>query len=305
MIDGLTIHRALMYASILVEGGVRRVDEIRKLRVSAALPAVSVDKCYKLLLPVPPIPSRTPLKKKNIRWASLRALVEITRLIAQNEFPYVLSVEEQRGFSKLVVEARGHVIYLCIESGVIYECGESLKPPLKVIERLDFFLNRMDRVTNATDVFKVSGYKSYTRFGILLQGDDNAVDYSAELTSLLGKTGLGGLKSRGFGKFTVHTAELCDIDMITEPRKPCGMVLLGSYMFTEFIDFTKSIVNKRVLAGYAGPVYDPHKLPYIDYIGAGSIIFVNENLRPIVKSVKTSSTGAEIVFNPVVAGVEI
>lgn len=300
IIEGFTVHRALIYASVVVEGDASRTGELTELRVSAALPALSAGNCYRLLLPTPPLPSRVALKKRTLRWTTIKAVASLAR-----GMPYILNIVEEGGEEgRIAVCSEEGLLELCYKNEVIHECEKSVEAPIHILERVDVHVNKVDRITNTADVYKVIAYKPYTKLGVALQGEDSTINYVAELFKVVEELGIGGMRSRGYGRFTTEIGTLCDEDekLLVEQRGPGRLVLLGSYTFNDSIDRSKSIVNKRNVAGYAGPAYDNYVLPYLDYIGSGSIVHATTNLSPIRISVKTSRAGALIVFNPVVAG---
>lgn len=298
VIEGFTVHRALVYASSVTEGASAR--ELSGLRVSAALPTARSSGCSKLLLPLPPIPSRVGTKKMGLGWITARAAYIISTL-ASGGLPYIRSVTGERP-GELVVEADGTSVKLCYDNEVVRGCEEDLDVSTKVLERVEIFLNRMDRVTSAAEVYRVSGYRPWVKFGVVLQGDDEVVDRGMRLLKVLGELGVGGMRSRGFGRFSVEPGELCDAELLSERRGPDHVVLLGSYVFNELVDTSRSIVVKKLVEGTSGPPQDSYVLPCLSYIGAGSVVRATGELRPEVISVGGSRLGALMIFNPVALG---
>lgn len=306
IIEGLTIHRALIHTSTMIEGDDRRVKDLVDLKTSAALPVIKYGDCYKIILPLPPIPSRILLKKMGLKYITMRAVNSLLQFVKERPL-YITNARiiEKEGIKQdeekrcILVLENGQ---LCYTREVVHECGEKIDPPPRVIERVDLHVNRIDRATQSADVYKVSGYKPITKLGVVIQSDLELIDYATRLFSVLKELGLGGLRSRGFGKFTIETSNLCDQDLIKAEYTKGYIALLGSYEFSSKIDLTKSYINKRLLMGYAGPAQNSYILPCIDYIGSGSVVYANENLDPIKKDIKTSRTGSIIVFNPVIIG---
>lgn len=295
VVEGFTIHRFIIYAWITATGyGSVANDLAVNLRVSAALPTIPSENCHKLLLPLPPIPSRIPLKKKRLRWITVKAALNIAR-----EVPYI----DKIGDGRITLYLRDERTELCYTNEVVHDCDEKLEAPRQILERLDIHVNRVDRATSAADVYKITAYMPLTRLGVVIQGDSGVVDGTLELFKLLGELGIGGVRSRGFGRFTTEIGALCDEELTRTKGNNNRLVLLGSYVFNDSINHSGSIVNKRSIAGYAGPPHDNYILPYLDYIGSGSILHVTQTLRPVVRNIETSHTGALMVFNPVVAGV--
>lgn len=303
LIEGLTLHRALVSASALAGGACGDASNIvSELRVSSMLPLAEDSErgCYKLLAPLPPVPSRIQLKKKRLRWATLRALVRLAGL-AERAPPYIVDLDESR--RTLVVEPSNRVCNLHFTGEVVHECDETIKTPPSILRSLEVHVNRMDRSTSAADVFRVAGYMPMVKVGVVVEG--GIADCCVELLRLLGELGIGGLRSRGFGRFEVSSGELCDDDLKLVSSNPSSghVVLLGSYpLDRHLVDVSKSMINRRLLSGYSGPPHDAHVLPHMNYMGAGSILSIRGQLVPVVVQVKTSHLGAVIPFIPVLAG---
>lgn len=295
IIEGLTIHRSIIYTWIISTGNPTEARSLAEnLSVSAALPTVATNGCHEILLPLPPIPSRVPLKKKKLRWITVRAVLSIAQ-----DVPYIENIEKD----KLTIYLGGRRMDLCYTNEVVHQCDEKLQVPQRILERVDVHSNRIDRVTNAADVYKVSAYRPLINLGVVLQGEDNYVDKAVEVLNLLGELGVGGIRSRGYGRFTTEIGKLCN-ENFYRAQKVGRLVILGSYLFSDHIDYSKSLINKRNIAGFAGPPHDAYILPYVDYIGSGSIIYAKQPLKPKTYEVKTSSIGALLVFNPVTLGAE-
>ncbi|MEM0352252.1 MAG: hypothetical protein QW459_04635 [Sulfolobales archaeon] len=310
IIDGLTLHRALVALHHIVYGP-NRIELITKeLRVSAVLPSIKKKEYHEPVLPPPPIPSKVRPKKAGFKWVTLETAINLVAEIAKQEKVFIENVENGRVAVKLGTTRK----YLCIEGEFLKQCEENVEiPHSKLIEKFEATHNRVDRLTNSTDLFKVSAYRARSDMLVVFQSDNDDVLKTAKgLLELLGQIGLGGLRSRGFGKFVVKGE--AEIDKEHFEKNPCAgyNLLLGSYVndlllepnMTEgpLVDPTKSYINIRLLTGYSGPPQDTYVLPHLSYAGAGSIIYTKNPPYPIVRSIKTSSLNSTIVFNPVTIG---
>lgn len=300
IIESLTIHRALVNASTQVEASSDRIEELSRLRVSAAIPLLRSGGCFKLALPLPSLPSKTSLKKSELRWITLRAAAVIASLTSYGT-PLITKINGSKIEVKVVGEARARV-ELCYKGEIIHSCDETLEDPLeKLIKRVERDLNRIDRVTNAADVYRVCAYEPTTKLAVLLQGARDSVEYATRLMKILSELGIGGLRSRGFGKFMLEQVNICDVELICEDPGSGPLILLGSHPLSNNIDQTRSFVNRKVLSGRSGPSYDEYKLPLLNYAGAGSIVYATRKITSVVRNVSGSSLGSIMIFNPVIA----
>lgn len=310
VIESFTIHRSLIYASTLIEGNEERVDDVIGLKISSLLPIIFNGDCYKLLLPLPPLPSRINLKKLYLSWITLSAMNTILNNLSHG-FPYTTDlVKDSRDGGKIIIAFNGVNKEFCFTGSVVHECSEKLSNvPSKIIEKIERYVNRSDRVVNAAEPFRVMGYMPLVEMGIIIHGSEHTVEYCIKLLKLLGEIGIGGLRSRGFGRFTAEEKQLCKkelalLDKHTGSKMIGYLTLLGSYKFDEEqIDFDKSIINKKTIGGYSGPPYDTYTLPFISIIGAGSIIYAKGEIKPLYLNLRNTLTNAVLVFNPVIMGV--
>lgn len=309
IIESITVHRALVYTSTIIEGSDKRIQEIIDLRTSAVLPVVKHENCYKLLIPLPPIPSKIPLKKRALKYTTLKAAVKLLRL-ARTKTLFIEEVKETTmiGYKDVDKADSGVILFeggekLCYRNEVIHECEENVNPPKRIVEKVDVYVNRIDRATNSADVYKISGFKPNTKLGVILHGDKEIVEYATGLFSVIEELGIGGMRTRGFGKFVIEQGYLCDQEYIKTTCSHEYIVLLGSYTYVNGINIEESYINKKSIMGYAGPAQDSYLLPYLDFIGSGSIIYIDKDgILPKHYVIKTSYVGALMIFNPVIAG---
>jgi len=302
IIDGLTVHRSLLaLSSMIVPQGLEELVE--KLRVSAILPAVRKQGQHEPLIPLPPIPSKMGAKKAGLEWATLRATSTLAGKTSLGGHVILEGVERGKAVFKLASSST--TFELCVENGVLKECDEDIEPlASSPLERFEAVFNRVDRVTGSADLFKVSGYRPRGDMMVVIQSASSDLLRRAEdLLRLLGVVGVGGLRSRGFGKFVVKGE--AGLDTKRFGGDPCAgpNVMLGSYLLDDsLVDLSKSYVITRLLAGYSGPTQDTHILPYLSIAGAGSILYFKSPLKHLVRRVETASHSSLLVFNPVAIG---
>lgn len=312
IIESVTLHRALIYIAAITRAGI--VDTLRNVRVSSVLPLLSVTSkttcntggqsspehsdvgSYKLLIPLPPVPSTIPLKKFELRYVTLRGFKTLIESAEHGKL-FIHDIRVDNG--ECIVELEN--IELGCTKSVIHDKNERLDPPSWILSKTDIHLNRIDRVTGSADVYKITCFKPHTKMGIIIQGEEEDVELAKKLLAILSNMGIGGYRSRGYGKFRLSQGKLCDEEILLTSERRSYKGLLGSYVFNQYIvDVRESFINKKVIEGYAGPPYDSYTLPRLEYIGAGSIV---KTLGPIEIQeyiVKKSKIGATLVFNPMV-----
>lgn len=294
VIESVTIHRALINTAYLV--GALSVKDLIELKLSSALPLIqsSHENCFKMLVPTPPIPSRIPLKKFEIRYVTLRALRRLVKL-AQKETLFInkIQVERSHGLVELDDDNLGFT------NEVLHEESEEIHPPSRVLSKVDITMNRIDRVTGSADLYKITCYKPSTKLGVILQGDDQSVDYAKKLFMFLSQLGIGGLRSRGFGRFKITSGEVCDKELLIHTPTGSFHALLGSYILSDDVDIENSYINKKILEGIAGPTYDSYILPRLEYMGSGSIIKTRGEPKMITRKITAPRHEPLLIFNPV------
>lgn len=301
LIDSLTLHRSLIALHNLVYGHSRVEVLINELRTSAVLPIIKKRNFYEPVLPLPSLPSRIRPKKAGLEWVTLSTAISLARNLAKHHRLLITSIKNNKVFVKLDSVTRE----LCVESKILKSCDEDVEiPQTGFIEKYEVVLNRVDRLTNSADLFKISGYRARSGMMVIFQSNNaEALKIAEGLLKLLGDVGLGGLRSRGLGKFMVEEETRINTEYFGAGACAGYNLLLGSYVLEDPpVDLTSSFVNTKLVAGYSGPPQDEYMLPYLSYAGVGSIIRTRTTPNPVIRSLKTSSIGSLLVFNPVIVG---
>jgi hypothetical protein len=321
LISNFTLQRALINISYMVglDGG--RLEECR---LSSMLPAIpGKGGCYHVLLPVPSLPMRFKASKLGLRWFTLgvaKALAaradklcdgSITLDVNPSNMGYELLLRERGGLMERlyivnVVETEdGRRITL--SDGILATEDEAKvirwdSVPVNLFESVRVWRNRIDRVTGAPDLFSVEGFKAIVDMAILIDCPHISRRTLYSLLELLGRLGVGGLRSIGWGRFTLVEGSLCG-NYGEEVFRWGGRghyVLFGSYHDRggDVVEWSRSFINVDTIEGLAGPPYFEYRLPYIRLAGAGSIVYLKSEPRPVIERIGDSGLEASIVLNP-------
>ena len=321
IIESVTIHRALISLVYEIYGASRDsiVKKIIETRFSSLLPSIKInDKCYKPLIPYPPIPSKPKPEKMNIKWVTLNAVLEILsrvkRCIKEHQgTPYMIFEDEGAkiictGSSQVSEKRYEEKIGAKILSRVLASDKEDLERYLKgsfePFEEINIWRNRIDRITGSADLYRVSAFRAKTDLILIADGDPDIVSYLQEMLQILGKIGLGGMRSYGFGKFDVWEANICGDGLEKSLEDYVGFrgsdvyLSIGSYL-GEDIEWErdKSFVRLKEIQGYSGPSYEGYILPVIRYASSGSIVYLKQSPKPRLIEISASLYKPLIVFN--------
>jgi len=321
LISNFTIQRALINISYMVglDGG--RLEECR---LSSMLPAIpGKDGCYHVLLPVPSLPMRFKASKLGLRWFTLgvaRALAaradklcdgSITLDVNPSSMGYELLLRGRGGLMEKLyivnVVETGDGKKITLSDGILATEDEVKvirwdRVPVSSFEGVRVWRNRIDRVTSAPDLFPVEGFKAIVDMAILIDCPHISYTVLHSLLELLGRLGVGGLRSIGWGRFTLVEGSLCGNygEEVFRWRGRGYYVLLGSYYDRggDVVDWGRSFINVDTIEGLAGPPYFEYRLPYIRLAGAGSIIYLKSEPRPVIERIGDNGLEASIVLNP-------
>lgn len=173
--------------------------------------------------------------------------------------------------------------------------------------------NAIDRVTGSAVPFVVT----YARAGRMLLLLDSPPDLEESLKrtlKLLGELGIGGLRSRGLGRFSSELVALApdDAQALSRvrpfSRAPSGryVVVLGELpIFSNAVEWDSSFFDASVVAGFAGPPYAQTTFGPLVVAGLGAVVKVRSGATPRAERLDAGGELAPstFVFNPlVVAG---
>jgi len=308
VIDHTTVLRALLYSSYLLNSE-KCVELIKDglLRATALLPTVTIDELARPLLPFPRLPSYAKVSEIRKLWMTPQGL--------QYVFDFVKKCSESFG-TPIVDEVRSDAIsILCHRSensvklrrvGDVVCFDDDCKgfTPINkdFFEKVKEHRNRIDRISGSADVFTIEGIKPNTLLWTAFQGSEEAVRCTENLVKLLEFLGLGGLRSRGWGKFRVTSIEI-DKQFLNTMIGMIGWdkgynLLLGLMPLGRWIDLHKSFLEVGTIMGRAGPPQDEYVLPVIKVLDVGSLVYVID--VPSYKLIPLNNNRATLIFNPVV-----
>lgn len=282
VISSITILRSLAYlASNLGLSSI--ISDIRdgKLRSSSIMPTLpGRDGKLRLLVPAIRLPSRS---KLSIKWLSLRALHEIIKVMnSQKCIPLINEVKDVNGLYEVGIICGGKVLRFKVRNNVMV-CSDEVKELIftDVIIPYREVRNRIDRITGATDLYPITGYRALTPMWLVIQCDkEGLID---KLLTILSTMGLGGLRSRGLGKFDIKNVIISNnyLDILMNGLRYDGQgyyINLGASLFSsKFIDLDRSLLELNVLEGIAGTSNTSYTLPKVLFIREGSIVYLKDD----------------------------
>lgn len=318
IIDHVTLLRALMsVAYSLGDEWLAREIASGCLSATALLPAVPVGKCTRLLTVFPTLPAIVKASKLGVSWITLHAAHRVVTLAQKcantSTWPVLSSVKDkllikcQSGEDKLELDVWRGVA--CVPGEDCRSLQEGLEAPIELFEELVEYHNRIDRVTGAADLYRLSGWAPRVPLWLAVRGEEKVLRHVEASLEALRELGIGGYRSRGWGSFKlVGDARPCSLDMeVLEGYSAWSTgynMLLGS-MFLERVDWIDgrlSFAKPRIFMGISGQVYDEYRLPVIEAMDIGSLVYARSTPSLVVYKIGTASPHgkAYIVFNPLV-----
>jgi len=304
VIDSFTVLRALMDIASK-SGFISIFNSIAKgeLAASSILPALRIDNCYRLLVPISTVPA-TP--EKILRDPAFAPIGMVREAILE---PY-LEFRERCIPIHIALDARG--------SEVRIRCGnrETSYPRSlfwsfgDLFKRIEETRSRIDRVTATADLYKVRAVMPLTDLWIAFS-ESVGEDILRSALTLLGMIGIGAAKSRGMGKFDLVVGEPCredvevltDLNAISQKFFTGPIMLLGSYLPqpSDSYEPLLSIVTPNHIYSFAGHAYNEYRLPMVIAAGVGSILWLRKPVKPAIFEVQGGEDfRPRLVFNPVV-----
>jgi CRISPR-associated protein Csm4 len=186
--------------------------------------------------------------------------------------------------------------------------AEVVKPQLASEHR-----NAIDRVTGSAVPFVVT-YVRAQRMLLLLDSPPSLEGSLKGALKLLGELGIGGLRSRGLGRFNLEPVALAPDDaralsrVRPFSRAPSGryVVVLGELpIFSDMVEWESSFFDVSVVAGFVGPPYAQTTFGPLVVTDLGAVVKVRGGATPRAERLDVGSELAPstFVFNPlVVAG---
>lgn len=171
--------------------------------------------------------------------------------------------------------------------------------------------NAVDRLTGVARPFVVT-YMSVSNMMLLVDAPVQLDGQLDRALRLLGEVGVGGLRSRGLGRFTIERVRLPPEDerilgnVVPLSRARCGRyaLVLGELpLSSNTLDWESSFFEVYVVAGYTGPPYAQALYGPLVVTHAGAIVRVGEcNGSPGVGRIELGSgiIPSTFIFNPLV-----
>jgi len=317
IVDHKTILRALIYVARLINAEKCIERFVRgELGASALLPTIVLDNEVRLLAPFPRIPCLGKAARIRGLFVTLSTLKCVLDFIAK-----CVNAEGAPVAQEVVVGKVGNserVAIKCVDGlqmtlelerirGVVClgkECDE-VKPhvPEEFFSIVSEYRNRIDRLSGAADVYEVYGVKPFTPLWLAFRGDKKAVDCCLNLLEVLQRLGIGGLRSRGWGKFKIGInmeVKSDDENVVTSfgGWSKGFNYLLGLALPGNWVDVKKSYATRDTVMGISGPPMDEYRLPLIYAMDVGSVVYAKDIPNPQILTINNGR--AVIVFNPVV-----
>jgi hypothetical protein len=311
-ISGLTQHKYIINA--IVNG---------KLKSTALLPTHICKDTVKLLAPIPVTPLGLGVKKEYIRWSTLPAIKHIVefaeKCVNKHGFIVLESVSnreivykcrDRKSYSileDLRLELRGEPPIVCLTD---IDCDYICPDRRKYLEYFYEIRTRIDRITGSADVYRVEGVQAHTPLWLaLISSEEHLLEEVVKLMHILGDMGIGGYRSKGFGKFKTIDVKVVgdDLEILKKYTiwKEGYAYLLGSLPSTcssIVTDFSYS--SQRMLEGIGGNTFNQYYLPVIRLLDVGSLLYFERGAKEPYYVIKLSPIGGLdheplIVFNPV------
>jgi len=316
VIDHSTVLRALVYLAHLT-GSERCAELIESggLAASALLPALPVGEGYvRPLAAFPYIPCLGKASRFRGLYTTLPALRNLMEFVREchgaGGVPVATGADEELGVSLSCIgrsrSIKGPPLGLregvvCLESG---DCADvSVYATTRFTEVVLEHRNRLDRISGAADVFVLYGARTRTPLWLALHGDEDSLACAERLLEVLQHTGIGGLRSRGWGRFrALNELKLKDEDQrvlnLQIGWAPGLVYLLGTMPPGAWLKPELSYASRYVIMGRSGPPNDEYVLPVLEVMDVGSLVHVKSVPKPEVISINGGR--ALYIFNPVV-----
>lgn len=158
--------------------------------------------------------------------------------------------------------------------------------------------NAIDRLTSSASPFLVTYAKPRGPMVLLVEHEGLDVERALKL---LGELGLGGLRSRGLGRFTARKIDLGESRGVAPlSRASTGRyaVSLGEVpLSSDAVDWRRSFFELSVITGYVGPPYAQRLARPIAASRAGASLYVAKQTYERVE-VGSEDAPSTFVFNP-------
>jgi hypothetical protein len=327
IIDHTTILRGLIEASSMT-GNKELIQStiMGEISATALLPIHTCGESAKLLVRRPVVPIAPGAKKALPEWFTLPAIKTllnfVEKCIDKQGSPFLSKLFGR----SIVYECRERTTHETIDSVMLKtiinnyivcaddsDCREVCIKKERYYERIVMNNSRIDRVTGAADVYRVDGIRAKSPFWVALAShSESLLEQATEMLKVLGDIGVGGYKSRGFGRFRLMEIKISERDeevlrSNTSWRKGYAY-LLGSYppYAGQYTGINPELTygTQRILEGISGGPYNNYWLPLLRLLDIGSLAYFSSHTnRPflVITLLRLEGMNYEpvIVFNPV------
>jgi len=258
-IDAFTLYRAFIKSlsmlgeefSELVEGNVK---------FSSTFPVIN----GKLFLKVPPkkvnVKDRVLEKKlKKVEYISLDLLKKIKERKKELSKIEIVAIEKVAN-GPIKIEIDGTIDAFVYENAIVE--NEKEKVCIKG-ESITEYKNRISRVSQMSDIFTIVAYLPHYTMGFLASDWNERLERALRL---LEKTGIGGERNIGFGKFKVIKEEDVDIKIANEGKDPIKYSTGRVYTDSTFV-----VERLEKISGYTGDTLVT-VMPQLVLLPAGSLL---------------------------------
>jgi CRISPR-associated protein Csm4 len=315
-----TLLRSLASVAAMVSNG-PLLDSILRgdVAASAMLPLARCGNCVKPLVPIRLGAVASALRRAGGRgrkveyYFTLSAAAELARA-----FDSAAGMRGRQLVETVAAHLAGAVEVVYAGEDVAVVCGKQETGSLKGVEVVkprpaSEHRNAIDRVTGSAVPFVVT-YARATRMLLLLDSPPDLDGHLERTLKLLGELGVGGLRSRGLGRFSLEPVALAPDDVralnkVRPFRKVASdryVVALGELSISsDAIEWENSFFDVSIVAGFAGPPYAQITFGPLVVTGVGAVVKVRGGATPRAERLDVGSELAPstFVFNPlVVAG---
>uniref|UniRef100_A0A7C5UVC2 CRISPR system Cms protein Csm4 n=1 Tax=Ignisphaera aggregans TaxID=334771 RepID=A0A7C5UVC2_9CREN len=314
IIDHATVLRALIYIAHLSSSKkCARLLENGGLFASALLPVLKTDSgCLKLLSPFPHIPCIGKATRIRSLYTTLSALFNILQFVLEchngGGVPMVIGIDEEAEIMVSCISGKGakapklKVVKSVVCLGNV-DCNTVLNYAIsEFFDRISEHRNRIDRISGAADVFMLHGINTQTPLWLAFSGDSEAIECAETILEMLQHFGIGGFRSRGWGRFRQITdAKPCSEDEnILKSYSGWSIgynYLLGIMPSGEWLDPRYSYASRAMVMGLAGSSNNEYSLPVIGVMDIGAVIYVKKVPQPYI--INLDNGKSVYIFNPV------
>ena len=288
-IDAFTLYRAFIKALSMLGEDFREIVE-NKVKFSSAFPVIN----GKLFLKVPP-------KKVNVKDRILEKKLKKVEYISQDLLKEVL--EKKKDLSKVeikVIEVSkddedNDLIGITID-GVpahVYKNVIVRNKEEKVEIKGDYvteYKNRISRVSQMSDIFTIVGYFPHYTMGFIVSDWNDKLERALRL---LEKTGIGGERSIGFGKFKVVEERNTDTNIANGEKDRIKYATGRVYTEGEFV--TERLEK---ISGYAGDTLVT-VMPQLILLPAGSLLKESKRIGENINQNKNINQNNIVIVDPI------